>query len=215
MVFAVWGGRKRGKKARCFRVQPAAAAASVGEDPETRGERDGRPAARGSPRPAAGDAVPGAKEAGGQGGGGGGGAADAGGGKEEEDGGGEARREEEAVRRDPAAPDAVAGGAVPAHAAAAARLLRHGDQRPPRGRRGHQLHPRAGGRRLLLRHRVRAGGHRRVLNSHGRLHAARRDVEPCMDAVLKGWCLDVCLYRRQSLSLQQFLLLTFSSSLIS
>lgn len=32
MVFAVWGGRKRGKKARCFRVQPAAAAASVGEE---------------------------------------------------------------------------------------------------------------------------------------------------------------------------------------
>ena len=29
MVCAVWGGRKRGKKARCFRVLPAAAAASV------------------------------------------------------------------------------------------------------------------------------------------------------------------------------------------
>lgn len=120
---------------------------AAGEDPPE--ARDGRPAARCSPRPAAGDAVPGATEAGAQGGdgGGGGGAADAGEGEEEEeDGGGEARREEEAVRRDPAAADALAGGAVPARAPAAPRLLLHGDQRPPRGRHGHHLAPRAGGR---------------------------------------------------------------------
>ena len=37
MVCAVWGGRKRGKKARCFRVQPAAAASSVGGGERGRG----------------------------------------------------------------------------------------------------------------------------------------------------------------------------------
>jgi hypothetical protein len=37
MVCAVWGGRKRGKKARCFRVQPAEAAASVGGGERGRG----------------------------------------------------------------------------------------------------------------------------------------------------------------------------------
>jgi hypothetical protein len=36
-VCAVWGGRKRGKKACCFRLQPAAAAASVGRGQSGRG----------------------------------------------------------------------------------------------------------------------------------------------------------------------------------
>lgn len=48
MVYAVWGGKKRGKKACCFRVQPAAAAARVGGGGQ-RGRGVGRSCRSGNP----------------------------------------------------------------------------------------------------------------------------------------------------------------------